>query len=130
MMTRLLTKDEILDLHRWAIESFGGTMGLRDEGMLDSAIAQPDAGFGGVDLYPTLAEKAAALAFSLLKNHAFVDGNKRVAAWSLGLFLELNGEPWIVDPHEFEQVILATAAGETTRDAFFAWVASNVAPAE
>ena len=126
-MARYLSKPEILAIHRAALEAFGGPVGIRDEGMLDSAIAQPQAGFGDADLHPTLAAKAAALGYSLLKNHAFVDGNKRVAAWSLGTFLELNGQPWVVDPDEFEQVILNTAGGTMSRDEFFGWVAARVA---
>lgn len=73
------------------IKRYGGSHGLRDVGLLESAVLRPQATFGGEDLYPTLFEKAAALMHSLLKNHQFVDGNKRTAYASTGVFLELNG---------------------------------------
>jgi death on curing protein len=74
---RYLSKAEVLQIHRWALEAFGCPAGIRDEGLLDSALAQPEATFGGADLHATVAAKAGALGYSLLKNHAFVDGNKR-----------------------------------------------------
>jgi len=78
-MTRYLTLIELERLHRGVIRSTGGTDGLRDRGGLEAAAAQPQMTFDGWDLYPTLAEKAAALAFSLINNRLFIDGNKRIA---------------------------------------------------
>ncbi len=127
-MVRLLSKVEVLALHDWALEMFGGSPGIRDEGMLDSALAQPEAGFGGVELHPTLVAKAAALGFSLLKNHAFVDGNKRVAAWSMETFLSVNGCRLVADDAEFEAVILKTAGGEMSKNEFFAGAARRTVP--
>ncbi len=75
---RHLTLAEVLELHRMVMEQSGGSAGLCDLGALESAIAQPRMSFGGSDLYPSLVEKAAALCFSLVNNHPFVDGNKRV----------------------------------------------------
>lgn len=75
---RYLTLAEVVRLHQRVIERSGGSDGVRDEGGLDSAVHQPQMTFGGDDLYPTLAAKAAALGFSLIKNHPFVDGNKRI----------------------------------------------------
>jgi len=75
---RYLSVEEILSLHSLLIAQSGGSQGLRDRGVLESAVAQPQAGFGGEDLYPSLATKAAALGHSLIQNHAFVDGNKRI----------------------------------------------------
>ena len=75
---RYLALGEVVELHRRLLEAAGGASGIRDFGALESAIAQPKATFGDVDLYPTLVEKAAALGFSLVQGHAFVDGNKRV----------------------------------------------------
>jgi death on curing protein len=77
-MTRYLALEEVLELHRLALEQSGGLAGVRDLGALDSALAQPKMAFGGQDLYPRLGEKAAALGFSRVCNHPFVDGNKRV----------------------------------------------------
>jgi death on curing protein len=75
-MMRFLTLIEVLELHRRVIEQSGGAFGIRDTGLLESAISQPRMTFGGEDLYPSLLEKAAALGFSIVMNHPFVDGNK------------------------------------------------------
>jgi death-on-curing protein len=75
---RYLTLGEVAELHRRVLQAGGGAPGIRDPGALDSAVAQPRAAFGGVDLYPTVVERAAALCFSLVRNHPFVHGNKRV----------------------------------------------------
>lgn len=82
---------QALWIYRRAIEEFGGTYGVRDEGLLRSALARPQVTFGGNDLYPTLFEKAAALAESMIRNHPFIDGNKRMAWECLDLTLEANG---------------------------------------
>lgn len=87
---RYLTLGEVVDLHRAVIETAGGASGIRDLGALESALAQPRASFGGVDLHTSLTDKAAALCFSLVNNHPFVDGNKRLghAATETFLFTE------------------------------------------
>lgn len=82
---------QVLWVYRRLVEETGGTCGLRDEGLLRSALARPQATFGGNDLYPTVFEKSAALAESIVRNHPFVDGNKRVAWECLDLTLDLNG---------------------------------------
>ena len=79
---RYLSLAEVLTLHERVVAQSGGATGLRDMGALQSATAQPRATFDGVDLYASLAEKAAALAFSLVSNHPFVDGNKRAMPWA------------------------------------------------
>ena len=86
-MIRYLTLEEVLELHRLTLEQSGGLSGVRDFGGLDSAVAQPRMTFGGQDLYPNLPEKAAALGFSLVCNHPFVDGNKRIGHAALETFL-------------------------------------------
>lgn len=86
-----LTLDEILAIHDDMIERYGGSFGVRDLGFIQSAIAKPQATFGGKDLYPTIIDKAAALFHSLIFNHAFADGNKRTALTSTARFLYLNG---------------------------------------
>ena len=88
---RYLTLGEVVDLHRRLLQATGGAPGIRDFAALESAIAQPRAAFGGVDLYPTMVEKAAALALSLVQGHPFVDGNKRVGHAAMETFLVLNG---------------------------------------
>ena len=86
-----LSKPQILLLHEQLIAETGGSSGLRDEGMLDSALNAPFQTFGGEDVYPSLQQKAARLCFSLVKNHPFVDGNKRIGAHAMLVFLTLNG---------------------------------------
>lgn len=88
---KYLTLKDILLLHSLAIDASGGSHGLRDLGLLDSAVARPQASFGGEDLYPKLFLKAGALVHSLLRNHSFVDGNKRTSMYAGMTFLELNG---------------------------------------
>ena len=88
---RFRSLGEVIDLHRSLLRATGGAPGIRDVGALESAVAQPKAAFDGSDLYATLIEKAAALAFSLVQNHPFVDGNKRVGHAAMETFLVLNG---------------------------------------
>jgi death-on-curing protein len=121
-MIRYLTKDEVLDIHRWSLQAFGGRQGLLDPGMLESALAIPEASFDGIELYPTLVEKAAALAYSLIQNHAFADGNKRVAFWAMATFLELNGFQVTCDQKEGADVFLQVAASQHSRDQLVEWL--------
>jgi death-on-curing protein len=86
-----LTVKDVLLLHNMAVDESGGSHGLRDLGLLESAVARPQASFDGQDLYPTIFLKAGALIHSLLRNHPFVDGNKRTSMFSAMTFLELNG---------------------------------------
>ena len=88
---KYLRHRQVLWVYRRVIEETGGSPGIRDNGLLQSALARPQATFGGRDLYPTLFEKAAALAESIVRNHPFVDGNKRMAWECLDLTLEMNG---------------------------------------
>jgi death-on-curing protein len=123
---RYLTLDEVLALHRMVIAQSGGSPGLRDPGALDSAVAQPRMTFGGENLYPTLIDKAAALGFSLVMNHAFVDGNKRIGHAAMETFLVLNGAEIAASVDEQERVILDLAAGRIRREAFTEWLRSRV----
>jgi death-on-curing protein len=94
-----LTVEDVEDIHAESLNRFGGSHGLRDRGLLDSAVATPQAGFGGEYLHPTLFDMAAAYAFHLAENQPFVDGNKRVALGAALVFLKLNGIE-IDDPEE------------------------------
>jgi death-on-curing protein len=123
---RYLSLKEVLELHRLLLASSGGLAGVRDLGLLESAVAQPLMTFGGQELYPTLVEKAAALGFSLIKNHPFNDGNKRVGHAALETFLVLNGHEINSPVDEQERVVLAVAAGEFDRDAFTDWLRARV----
>lgn len=121
-MIRYLTLEEVLELHRLALEQSGGLNGVRDLGGLDSALAQPQMTFACQELYASLAEKAAALGFSLVCNHSFLDGNKRVGHAAMETFLVLNGWELAAGVDEQEQLILRLAAGSLTREEFTAWV--------
>lgn len=98
---KYLTPEQILAIHDQIIKRFGGSHDIRDLGLLESASARPQASFDGQDLYETIFEKAAALLHSLLKNHPFVDGNKRTAVASTGIFLKNNGYK-LINQHEKE----------------------------
>jgi death on curing protein len=97
--------------------------------LLESALAQPFASFGGEALYPTLGEKTAALGYSLLKNHGFIDGNKRIAVAAMDVYLLTNGHRLIVNTDDAEQMILGAAASTIHRDEFAAWVLAHIHPA-
>jgi death-on-curing protein len=123
-----LDTDEVIQLHVMVIRQSGGRPGVLDRGKIDSAAAQPRATFGGQDLYPTLAEKAAALGFSLARNHGFVDGNKRIAHAAMETFLVLNGFQISAGVDEQEAVFLQLAAGTLNRDDFTDWVRQHAVP--
>jgi death-on-curing protein len=123
---RYLTLGEVLHLHERVIAQRGGGEGVRDLGVIESAVAQPRATFDDRDLYPTLATKAVALCYSLIRGHGFIDGNKRVAHAALEVFLVLNGAELQADVDEQERVFLELAAGTTTREAFSEWVETHV----
>ncbi|HEY3137670.1 MAG TPA: type II toxin-antitoxin system death-on-curing family toxin, partial [Blastocatellia bacterium] len=123
---RYLALDEILELYRRIIEQTGGSSGIRDAGALESAVAQPRMTFGGEDLYPTIIEKASALGFSLINNHPFIDGNKRLGHAAIETFLVLNGFEISATVDAQERLILAVAAGQMTRDDFTEWLLAHV----
>jgi death-on-curing protein len=89
-MIRYLVLIEVIELHRQIIEQSGGSLGIRDLGAVESALAQPRMTFGGEELYPTLVDKAAAIGFSLIMNHPFIDGNKRIGHAAMEVFLVMN----------------------------------------
>lgn len=125
-MIHSIDLDELLDLHRMMIDAIGGSHGVRDLGAAESSLAQPFMTFGGEDLYPTLAEKAATLGFSLISNHPFIDGNKRVGHAAMQSFLRLNRHDLLGGIDEQERVILAVAASEMGREEFTEWVRAHV----
>jgi len=123
---RYLTLAEVFDLHRRVIQQSGGAEGVRDLSGVESAVAQPQMTFGGDELYPTFESKAAALCFSLVMNHPFVDGNKRIGHAAMETFLVLNGYELVADVDDTEKVILTLAAGELSREELLEWVTSHV----
>jgi death-on-curing protein len=127
-MIRYLSLDELLQLHRLVLQQTGGLEGVRDLAGLESAVAQPQMTFGGQDLYPCLPTKAAAIGFSLVCNHPFIDGNKRVGHLAMEMFLVLNGQEFIAGVDEQERVIVRLASGELSRGEVAEWVRSRISP--
>lgn len=126
---RYLSLGEVVALHQALLEQTGGATGIRDLGMLESALAQPRATFGGTDLHPTLVHKAAALGFSLTLNHPFVDGNKRVGHAAMEVFLLLNGIDLNAAIDEQERLMLDLADGRITRHQLMLWLENHARPA-
>src|SRR5207249_5818930 len=122
---RYVTLGEVVELHRRLLQATGGAPGIRDFGALESAVAQPRATFGDGELYPTLADNAAALCLALVQRHPFIDGNKRVGHAAMETFLVLNGWEVVADVDEQEPVILAVAGGALGREDFATWVRTH-----
>ena len=111
-----LTFDEAVEIHRQLIDQFGGSHGLRDAGLLQSALAMPESMFGGQYLHGSLAEMGAAYLFHLARNHPFVDGNKRVAATAARVFLLMNGATFDPSEAEYGDLTISVAAGTLEKD--------------
>ena len=127
-MMRYLSLGEVVALHRRLAATSGGAIGIRDLGALEAASAQPRATFGGADLYPGVVEKAAALGFSIVLGHPFVDGNKRAGHAAMETCLVLNGYELNASVDEQERVMLDLAAGRLSREEFTTWVREHVSP--
>jgi death-on-curing protein len=123
---RYLTIREILKIHKEIIINTGGIDGLRDFNALDSAVSQPMMTFEKRELYTDLASKASALCYSLILNHPFVDGNKRVGHAAMEIFLILNGYEIDASTKEQEDIILSIAAGNLDRKVFTEWIKENI----
>ena len=119
---RYLSLQEVISLHSLIITQSGGSSGLRDRGALESAIAQPEASFAGEELYPDLATKAGALGHSLIQNHPFVDGNKRIGHGAMEVFLLLNGHEIEASVDEQETIIIGVASGKISRIELSEWL--------
>ena len=107
-----LTLDDIIESHQNQIDTYGGSHGIRDIGLLESAIAQPEASFGGQYLHADIFEMAAAYLYHLVMNHPFVDGNKRVGLEAALIFLEINNENLNASDEELVDLVLKTTAGQ------------------
>lgn len=123
---RYLSLGQLLEMYFRIMEQTGGAAGVRDWVGLQSALAQPRMTFRGKDLYPSNVEKAAALGFSLIMNHPFIDGNKRIGHASMEVFLLLNGLELQADVDEQERVILSVASGKLGRQELTSWLRSHV----
>ena len=116
------SKERVLLLHKLMAEATGGSVGVRDEALLDSALESAYAGFGDREFFPSKEEKGARLGFALISNHAFVDGNKRIGVYVMLAFLEMNGIKTQCTDEELIQVGLAVADGSMNYDALLQWV--------
>ena len=117
-----LTKEQVLRLHEMLTAETGGSAGVRDEGLLESALESAYAGFGDMEFYPTAAEKGARLGYSLISDHTFIDGNKRIGMLTMLVFLELNGISMSCTDDDVIRAGLDTAAGSMDYDALLQWV--------
>ncbi|MGH9408991.1 MAG: type II toxin-antitoxin system death-on-curing family toxin [Vicinamibacterales bacterium] len=129
-MIGYLSVDQVLALQAEQIRRYGGATGLRDRGALEAALARPAMTFGGEDLYPDLAAKAAALMHSLALNPPFIDGNKRVAAHAALLFAALNGQTFSSTPGELVEATLAVAEGRIAVEALTIWFRQRLRAAD
>lgn len=121
------SKEKVLHLHQIMAEATGGSIGLRDEGLLDSALESAFAGFGDQEFYPTKEEKGARLGFTLISNHAFVDGNKRIGVFIMLLFLEMNGIRLQCTDGELVHIGLSVASGKMKYEELLQWVKNHKA---
>lgn len=117
-----LSKEQVVLLHRRLIELTGGSGGVRDEGMLDSALSNPFQSFGNEELYPSIQAKAAQLCFGIVKNHPMIDGNKRLGAHIMLVFLALNGYELSYEQQELSSIILDLAAGNIGVEDILRWI--------
>ena len=119
---KILTKRQIILLHEQLINETGGSQGLRDEGMLESALSAPFQEFEAFSPYPTIQQKAARLAYGLIMNHPFIDGNKRIGAHTMLTLLLINGIELEYTQQELVDIILEVAAGIVGYDDLLRWV--------
>ena len=117
-----LSKAQVLQLHQHLIEITGGAVRIRDDGMLDSALNTPFQVFDDIALFPGIIQKAARLGFGLIKNHPFLDGNKRIGAHTMLVFLELNGIHLSYNQEELYTIILGVASGKNTYEDLLQWL--------
>ena len=123
---KILKKRQILLLHSVLIAESGGSDGVRDEGLLDSAVNTPFQTFSGQDLYPTVLEKAVRLGFGLIRNHPFIDGNKRIGTHAMLVFLNLNSITLSYEDDELISTILSVASGEMDADSLLKWIQQHI----
>ena len=119
------SKDKVLLLHKLIAEETGGSIGVRDEALLESALEGAFAGFGGKEFYPSKEEKGARLGYTLISNHAFVDGNKRIGMYAMLTILEVNGIRMDCTNEEVATVGLSVADGSMSYEDLLAWVRNH-----
>ena len=121
----IISKEQIIELHKQLIEETGGSHGLRDEGLLDSAYNAPFQHFDNQELFPTIQQKSARLAFGLINNHPFVDGNKRIGAHVMLILLALNGIELNYTQEELYTIILDIASGAAELNDLTEWILNH-----
>lgn len=114
-------------MHEQLIKETGGMQGIRDEGLLESAISAPFQSFGDEDIYPSIQQKAARLGYGIIKNHCFIDGNKRIGTHAMLVFLSLNGIELDYTQEELYQIILSVAAGDSDDKILLKWLLDHEA---
>ena len=119
------SKGKVLLLHKLIAQETGGSIGVRDEGLLESALEAAFSGFGDKEFYPTKEEKGARLGYNLISNHAFVDGNKRIGMYVMLTFLEVNGIHMDCTNDDVSETGLAVASGKMDYDALLQWVRNH-----
>ena len=120
-----ITMDKALHLHHMMAEATGGSVGVREEGLLSSALEGAFGGFGDMEFYPTLAEKGARLGYALIANHAFVDGNKRIGIFIMLTFLAVNGLHISCTNDDIIAIGLGVADGSMSYEALLEWVRAH-----
>ena len=123
---KVLSKRQILMLHSMLIAQSGGIDGLRDEGLLESAISTPLQTFGGQELYPTVLEKAARLGYGLIHNHPFLDGNKRIGTHAMLVFLDINNITLSYADDDLIAAILRVASGDMDEGELLEWLKAHI----
>ena len=118
----VLTSNKILQLHQFLMQETGGLDGLRDAALLESAVQSPLATFDGQELYPRIKEKAAKLGYTLVKNHAFIDGNKRIGVYCMLIFLDVNGVEMIYSDDDLIALGLGLADGSFNYENVLDWI--------
>lgn len=121
----VLTRDQVIMLHDQLIRETGGSHGLRDDSLLDAAIHAPFQSYGETDIFPSIQQKAARLGYGLVKNHAFVDGNKRIGAHAMLVFLAINKIELVYEQDELSDVILKVASGEYDFQELLQWILNH-----
>ncbi len=127
MATQFLSVEDVLALHEDTIRREGGPAGIRDPGLLESAVLMPQQQFGGDYLHRGPAEQAAAYLFHISQNHPFLDGNKRTAALAALVFLTVNGAPKLPPPDDLEAMVLQVAASQVTKAELTDWMKGQTA---
>ena len=124
---KYLTREQVMKLHQVLIETSGGSLGIRDEGMLDSALKTPLQTFDKRELFPTILDKATRLAFGLIKNHPFIDGNKRIGTHAMLIFLALNNIMLSYKDEELIDIIFKVASDRAGENDLYNWIENHQA---